>query len=87
MILRNVEIDEKVIPQKWPSARDELKKHLREIWSSLLEMRNIVDTPVHGAVFPRWVGNSSHIWEEYFAMFVGSHYRNILQKIAFSGMF
>jgi hypothetical protein len=87
MILRHVEIDDTVIPRTWPSAREDLKKHLRDIWSALLEMRKVVGTSAHDAVFPRWLGNSSHIWEEYFAVFVGSDYRNILQKIAFSGMF
>jgi hypothetical protein len=87
VILRQVEIDDKLIPQTWPSAREALKKQLRDIWSDLVQMRNVMGTSVHDAVFPRWLGNSSRIWKEFFVMFAGSHYRDILQKMAFSGMF
>jgi hypothetical protein len=85
MILRQVEIDDKVIPQTWPSARQELKKPLRNLWSSFLDMRKVIGTSVQDTVFPRWLGNSSPIWKEFFVMFVCSRYRNIIQKIAFSG--
>jgi hypothetical protein len=86
MILRQVEIDENVIPETWPKAREALKKPLRDLWSGFVEMRKIMGTSVRDEVFPRWLGNSSPIWKEYFKMFVGSRYRNIIQKIAFSGM-
>lgn len=84
VILREVEIDEKVILKTWPRARQALKKPLRDLWSGIVEMRKVMGTSVRDAVFPRWLGNSSPIWKEFFVMFVGSRYRNIIQKIAFS---
>jgi hypothetical protein len=87
VVLRQVEIHEGAIPQTWPKARQTVKKHLRDLWSGLLEMRKVMGTSVRDAVFPRWLGSSSPVWKEFFIMFVGSHYRNIIQKIAFSGMF
>lgn len=82
-ILRQVEVDINCI-QSWPKARQLLKKELRSVWSSLLEMRKAVHMPAHDVQFPGWFGNSSHIWRNFFIVFVSSKYRNILQKVAFS---
>jgi hypothetical protein len=87
MILRQVEINEGVIQETWPKARQTVKKHLRQLWSGLIELRKVMGTAVRDAVFPRWLGNGSPIWKEFFVMFVGSHYKNIVQTIAFSGTF
>lgn len=84
VVLRQVEIDERAIPQTWPVARQTLKKLLRDLWSDLVEMRKCMGPSVRDAVFPKWLGNSSPVWKEFFVMFVGSHYGNIIQKIAFS---
>jgi hypothetical protein len=86
MMLRQVELDESVIPQTWPRVRQALKKELRALWSLLIEMRKFVGTSARDAAVPRWLGNGS-ISKEFFVTYVGSHYRNILHKIAFSGMF
>jgi hypothetical protein len=86
MLLRQVEID-KAVTQAWPKARQVIKKEFRGLWSSLMEMRKaVVGGSAHGIQFPRWHGNSSSIWKVYFKTFVSSQYRNILHKIAFSGM-
>jgi hypothetical protein len=49
-------------------------------------MRKAVHMPAHDVQFPGWFGNSSHIWRNFFIVFVSSKYRNILQKVAFSGL-
>lgn len=85
-ILRRMEIDKNYVHQSWPKARQLLKKELRNVWSSLLEMRKAVHMPAHDVQFPAWTGNCYTIWRHFFIMFVSSKYRNILQKIAFSGL-
>lgn len=87
VVLRQVEIHERVSLQTWPNARQTLQGYLCDLWSGLIEFRKFIGTSVCDAVFPKWQGNSSAIWKEFFVIFVGSHYKNILQKIAFSGMF
>jgi hypothetical protein len=86
VILRQVELDEAVIPQTWPRARQTLKKELRAIWGFLLEMRKIMDTSVFTRQPIRGHSNSTDVWKDFFTTFVSSQYRNILQRIAFSGM-
>jgi hypothetical protein len=85
-ILRRMEVDKSCIHQSWPKARQLLKKELRNVWSLLLEMRRSVHMPAHDVQFPSWFGNSFHIWRQFFILFVSSRYRNVLQKIAFSGL-
>jgi hypothetical protein len=84
-ILRRAEVD-KNFQQSWPKARQGLKKELRNVWSSLLEMRKAVHMPAQDVQFPPWNGNGSNILRHFFILFVSSKYRNILQKVAFSGL-
>jgi hypothetical protein len=86
MVLRRVEVDKDHGHQLWPKTRQLLKKELRSVWSTLLDIRKAVHMPAHDVQFPGWFGNSSHIWRQFFVLFVSSKYRNILQKIAFSGL-
>lgn len=81
-----MEVDKNYVNKSWPKARQVLKKELRNVWSSLLEMRKVVHMPAHDVQFPSWTGNNLHIWRHFFILFVSSKYRNILQKIAFSGL-
>jgi hypothetical protein len=75
------------IAQTWPKASQVIKMELRAVWSFLMEMRTrVMERSTDSLQFPRWYGNSSSIWKEYFITFVGSQYTNILQKIAFSGI-
>jgi hypothetical protein len=80
-----MELDKNYIHELWPKARQALKKELRNVWSSLLEIRRAA-MPAHGVQFPTWNGNGSNIWRHFFIQFISSKYRNILQKIAFSGL-
>jgi hypothetical protein len=83
-ILRRMEVDKNYVHQSWPKARQVLKKDLRNVWSSLLEVRKYVHMPAHDVHFPTWIGNDSNVWRHFFILFVSTKYRNILQKIAFS---
>jgi hypothetical protein len=85
-ILRRLEVDKNYVHQSWPKERQVLKKELRNVWSSLLEVRKYVHMPTHDVQFPAWIGNGSSVWRHFFLLFVSTKYRNILQKIAFSGL-
>ena len=84
-MLRRMEVDKNYVHQSWPKARQMLKKELRNVWSSLLEVRKYVHMPAHDVQFPTWIGNGS-VWRHFFILFVSTKYRNILQKVAFSGL-
>jgi hypothetical protein len=87
LLLRQVEIDRAVITQTWPIARQVIRTEFCAVWTCLLEMRTlVVANSTHGLQFPRWHGNSSSIWKEFFITFVSSQYGIILHKIAFLGM-